>query len=674
MKYVSRLLFVLAVTWTSLVFAQEKLAYIDLVNQLTDLSYVATLPLPGETCSQWSSYDRKSTYDEKTGQYTGWDANGDGSGCIREENGQIVMAEMQGPGCIRRIWSARPEAGHVKIYLDGAKEPAVDLPFSGYFDGKNAPFNRSSLCYEASKGWNCFVPIPYRKSCKIVADKKWGSYFHFTYTTFPKGTAVPTFRRNLAARENAALDEANKRLAESGQAPAARNAQVETKETVLQPMSSAVVSVLEGPAAIVALRVKVDGLPATPDDRAVLRQLVLKIAWDGEGQPSVWSPLGDFFGTAPGANPYKTYVSGLTADGWWYSYWYMPYARRAAIELQNDSNAERKVTFEITRAPLVKPIERLMRFHAKWHVDTFLPTEPERAIDWTLLKTAGVGRFCGVMLHVWNPRGGWWGEGDEKFFVDGEKFPSTFGTGSEDYFGYAWCNPALFQRAFHAQTISEENAGHICVSRWQLADNIPFQKSFEGCIEKYFPKKRPTLYDSTVYWYLRAGGSDAYKPVPTTDRMIWPQPDIKHVEGAIEAESMKVLKKTAGKTHKQDMMERSGSWSGDAQLWWTDAQSMDRLELALEVKTAGRYRLVAQFTKAPDYGIVQCHVDGKKAGSPVDLYADSVIAAPEPAVLGEFTLDTRPHAIAIEIVGANAKAAKKYMVGIDYFKLEPAGK
>jgi hypothetical protein len=61
-------------------------------------------------------------------------------------------------------------------------------------------------------------------------------------------------------------------------------------------------------------------------------------------------------------------------------------------------------------------------------------TLPEdRWPDWTMIKTEGRGRFMGVMLHVWNPRGGWWGEGDEKFFVDGEKYPSTFGTGSEDY-------------------------------------------------------------------------------------------------------------------------------------------------------------------------------------------------------------------------------------------------
>ena len=59
----------------------------------------------------------------------------------------------------------------------------------------------------------------------------------------------------------------------------------------------------------------------------------------------------------------------------------------------------------------------------------------DRKPDWVILATQGRGQFCGVMLDVWNPRGGWWGEGDEKFFVDGEKFPSTIGTGSEDYFG-----------------------------------------------------------------------------------------------------------------------------------------------------------------------------------------------------------------------------------------------
>ena len=128
----------------------------------------------------------------------------------------------------------------------------------------------------------------------------------------------------------------------------------------------------------------------------------------------------------------------------------------------NDGKAPRNVSFEVVHAPLSQPIAQLGRFHAKWHRDAFLPQEPERWIDWPILKTEGAGRFVGVMLHVWNPRGGWWGEGDEKFFVDGEKFPSTFGTGSEDYFGYAWSSPRLFQHAYHNQTHNDgNNRGHV---------------------------------------------------------------------------------------------------------------------------------------------------------------------------------------------------------------------
>ena len=98
--------------------------------------------------------------------------------------------------------------------------------------------------------------------------------------------------------------------------------------------------------------------------------------------------------------------------------------------------------------------------------------------------------------------------------MDCEKFPSTFGTGSEDYFGYAWSSPALFQHAYHNQTISMNNKGHISVNRWHITDNVPFQRSYEGCIEKYYPNRRPCLYASTVYWYLAPDGKDPYQPVP----------------------------------------------------------------------------------------------------------------------------------------------------------------
>ena len=316
-----------------LALAGEKLTYPDLVRQLYDLEGLSMLPPAGERCAQWSSYDRKSVYDEATGKYAGWDANGDGRGIIREEDGLQVLAEMKGPGCIRRIWSARPEAGRVKIYLDGAAEPALDLPFKNYFDGETAPFNRSALVHVVAKGCNNYTPIPYAKSCRIVAEKGWGNYFQFNYTTFPEGTEVPTFRVPLSAEDSAALDKANMILLDGGRDPAGVRAGAETvkRDLDLAPGQAAVAAEIAGARAITALRARVDWPPET-DLITALRELAVRISWDGEATPSVWAPFGDFFGTAAGTNAYRSLPLGLTADGTWYCHWYMPFAKGARVE------------------------------------------------------------------------------------------------------------------------------------------------------------------------------------------------------------------------------------------------------------------------------------------------------------------------------------------------------
>jgi hypothetical protein len=647
--------------------AAETLTYVDLVSKLTDLEGLATLPARGETCAQCSSYDRASYYDAATGKYVGWDANGDGGGIIRKEGDSSVFAEMEGPGCIWRTWSALAQDGHVRIYLDGATEPAVDLPFDGYFNLKNAPFNYPGLVHDASSGRNCYVPIPYQKSCKIAADDKWGAYFQFTYTTFPKGTIVPTFKRDLSPDETAALGKASRFLTKSlGSDPVRRQ-----NETMLAPMVNAApgetvrVARISGPNAITCLRATINGKTYSEDQ---LRSVVLKIYWDGEKQPSVWAPLGDFFGTAPGLSEYKSLPMGVTTRDA-YSYWYMPFAKGAVVELTNESNTAFSSQFVIDYAPLGKPIDQLGRFHAKWHRDAFLPTEKERWVDWPILKTQGQGRFCGVALEVWNPRGGWWGEGDEKWFVDGEKFPSTIGTGSEDYFGYAWCNPHPFQNAYHNQTRNDNtnNASHVSVNRWQITDNIPFANSFEGCIEKYYANNRPTLYAAMAYWYLSADGKDPYKAVPVKDRVNWyVMPVVNKTPGVFEGESMKVLTKTAGNVEPQMLFEL---WSGGSQLWWTGGKPGDKLTLALPVAKAGKYELVMAFTKAIDYGIVRMSLDGVPIGKLLDFYNDGVIPT-GPVSFGIFDLDKGEHQLAAEIVGANEKAAKAYMFGLDYAQLK----
>jgi len=546
----NRSLFVLPwLMFVSSLVASESLSYIDLVNRLTDLERLAVLPRPGERCAQFSSYERDSRYDAATDQYLDWGGNPD-EDFVRKEGDRLVLAEMEGPGVIWHIWSARVKPGSVKMYLDDPDTPAVDLPFTGYFDGQHAPFNRSQLIHSAApdgplcSGLNIYVPIPYQKFCKITAEGLWADsgdhgHYYLYYSTFPKDTSVPTFRRDLAPDESAALDRVNQQLAHCGSDPVGPRLgeQTITKSVRVSPGDTKTVLRLDGTRAITALKVQL-ALPARPADRNVLRELALSIYWDRESQPAVWSPLGDFFGTAPGRNDYKSLPMGITEDGF-YSFWYMPFRDGARIELTNDGEQARTVDFTVTHAPLSRDIDKLGRFHVKWHRDAFNPQREDRWPDWTLLKTSGKGRFCGTMLHVWNPHGApctdprsqaaigpcWWGEGDEKFFVDGERFPSSFGTGTEDYFGYACGDPTLFSHAYHAQTLCGDNerqingfSGHVSLNRWHIMDNIPFQTSFEGALEKYYPNEFGTLYAATVYWYLAAGGDDPYPTVPVEQR------------------------------------------------------------------------------------------------------------------------------------------------------------
>ena len=652
--------------------AQESLTYADLVRRLTDLEQLAVLPLPGETCRQWSSWDRKSQYDAAAGKYVNWSANGDGTGVIRQEGDQVVMAEMEGPGCIWRTWSARAEDGHVKIYLDGGERPAVDLPFKSYFSGDTAPFNYRQLSYnlqdQGCKGQNLYFPIPYQKSCKIVADKGWGRYYQFVYTTFPKGTKVPTFSLSLAQEPAIAelLQETDRRLAEQSDQTVERSSQKSMEATIrISAGQREQLARIEGPRAITAIRVKGMRFKDREDEMAALRRLCLQITWDGQAGPAVWCPLGDFFGTAPGVNLYRTLPTGMTKDGF-YANWYMPFEKNALVELVNEDRVTREASIEIVHAPLARPFNKLGYFHCKWHRDTVTLPE-DRWPDWTLLRAEGRGRYCGVMLHVWNPQGGWWGEGDEKFFIDGEKYPSTFGTGSEDYFGYAWCDPHLFQRFSHAQTMTMQNRGHQSVLRWQIADSVPFQKSFEGCIEKYYKtEEKGTQYAATVVWYLAPGGGDPYGPVPVAQR------DGYYENKPLLAGGFKILNNPRGRLQTQTMNRPSyrGTWDQNDQLWWTGAKPGDKLELAMPVANSGKYRVKVVLTQARDYGIVQFYLDGQKAGSPIDLYNPRVTRI-GPIALGDFQLTAGDHPLAVEIVGANAKALPQYMFGLDQVLLEP---
>jgi len=143
------------------------------------------------------------------------------------------------------------------------------------------------------------------------------------------------------------------------------------------------------------------------------------------------------------------------------------------------------------------------------------------------------------------------------------------------------------------------------------------------------------------------------------------------VPGAIEGESMKLIGKTGGTVAGQSMASFSAdAWSGNDHLWWTGGKPGARIDLELPVAKAGRYDLEIVLTKARDYAVVQLTLDGEKLGGPLDLFN-----TPEVITTGVLSFATKDlkagtHRLGVQLVGANPKAVKAYMVGIDFVRLK----
>ncbi|MDF2699623.1 MAG: hypothetical protein K0Q49_1179 [Haloplasmataceae bacterium] len=660
------------------------LTYEDIVKRLYDLESLSIKPIIGEKSSQFSSYDRRSKYTTMFDEYSDWSVNGDWGGFIRKQpDGGLVIAEAKGPGYITRIWSAAPKTGHIKIYIDGASVPVFDDQFKNLFSLSTnlGVFNYSELNYVASQGNNFYIPITYNESIKVVLYNDWGSYYLLDYTTLPEQYSVESFKLPLSTTQIAALSKAQEFfINDLGTNPIQRTNETKiTNSYNIEASQREEIFNSNETNAITGIRIKVNNLTEPFEDWEALRELTISAYWDGEEKPSVWAPLGDFFGSAAGINTFKALPVGMQEDGWFYSYWYMPFETGAKIVIGNDGTKTRNLDVEITTAPLDQPINELMRFHAKWTRNTDQEAGNDRWPDSLILKTEGQGRFLGFMLHLYktdnrvDPNGGegayWWGEGDEKFFIDGEKFPSWFGTGTEDYFGYAWCDPSLFSRPFHSQPYNKGGVhaeGNRVNNRFQIIDNIPFQDSFEGYLEKYYSDefvKRATV----SYWYLDKNGTDDYEVKSLEERTNYYEyrPEVIALN---EGESIYIESVGAGIVETQDMTTFGTKWSNNLHLWWRGATVGDELKLYINVETTQTFTLKANLTTAGDYGNVQFYANNNVLGNVIDTYSSGVSATGE-ITLGQAELQAGLNVITVKIVGKNSQSTN-YMFGLDYLKVE----
>jgi len=246
----------------------------------------------------------------------------------------------------------------------------------------------------------------------------------------------------------------------------------------------------------------------TVDPRAY-RDCILRMYWDGEDTPSVEVPLGDLFcnGHARRCNIVSLPIN-VNPSGGFNSYWPMPFRKSAKITVENQRWEDiggffYQITYCLTDIP-----DDAAYFHAQWRRATSPRECPEHVI---LDGVKGKGQYVGTYLAWCQFSDGWWGEGEMKFFIDGDgEDPTICGTGTEDYFGGAWGFGETFTSPFLGYPLWEREPG--CVPkhglyRWHVMDPIRFDEDLKVSIQAlgWWPngKYEPLADDiaSVGYWY-----------------------------------------------------------------------------------------------------------------------------------------------------------------------------
>lgn len=264
-----------------------------------------------------------------------------------------------------------------------------------------------------------------------------------------------------------------------------------------------------------------------------LKRIVLRMYWDGEKTPSVETPIGDFFGLGLGQyHRWQSEMLSVGSDKSLNSFFPMPFRHHARITITNEG-AEAigalyyNVDYRTYSAPL--PADTIY-FHAEYRQaqpnhgwtnnwmgngDSLVNNmpNPEGKGNYVWMEAKGHGQYVGVTMSVLQNQDNWWGEGDDMFFIDGEKRPSIVGTGSEDYFLGAWDfggKPFSYQ-FYGAPVVGAELAGgRSSVYRFHLDSPIPFQKSFKATIEHGNANHRSDNFYSVAYWYQ----AEPHMPLP----------------------------------------------------------------------------------------------------------------------------------------------------------------
>lgn len=255
------------------------------------------------------------------------------------------------------------------------------------------------------------------------------------------------------------------------------------------------------------------------------RNLVMRMYWDGEANPSVESPVGDFFGQGWGEE--YSFISLPLAAAPTHgkalnSYFHMPFGHGARVEIENQS--EQRVNafyYYIDYEEYAGDNPAELRFHASWRRELTQPAIAAGEAEWGLIEPqgknttnknnyvfadiSGAGQFIGINYFVHNPGPMWYGEGDDMWMVDGEAWPgSLHGTGTEDFFNSSWCPNEIYMHPYfgYARIPGTMNwMGKTHCYRFFIEDPVYFTKSLHASIEHGHNNTLTLDLVTVAYWY-----------------------------------------------------------------------------------------------------------------------------------------------------------------------------
>jgi hypothetical protein len=475
-----------------------------LLNEMADRTEVARFPDESFRLINFSSYDRDSTSPDEDG----WFDNTDRYGVyirteVNEGRTEYVLLDHQAPGALVRSWMPWEKPGYpastsiMRVYIDGSSTPVIEGNPLELFDGTGFvpyPFAHPSLKSAVS-----FFPISYGKSCKITLDES-PFFYIFTCREYTTNTVVESFTmENYNASSNLTTQVGEALLDPTANLPVAN---VSWQGTIATN-ATAVLNLPAGTNAVYEFTVELG--TGLSDD--LMRALIVKAEFDG--QDTIWCPLSDFFGSGVGLHSFEGWYRTVETNGTLTCRWVMPYQTNATLSIENTYNVPVTLAMSAATEPWAWD-DRSMYFCAGWRIQNPVATRPYS--DWNYVTLMGGRGVCvGDSLTVYNPVDKWWGEGDHKIWVDGESFPSMFGTGTEDYYGYSYGAVGFYEHPFHAQvrcgtldkvtSASSGTLGYSTETRTRSLDTIPFTNSLQLDMEVWSWTDTNMEYAVATYWY-----------------------------------------------------------------------------------------------------------------------------------------------------------------------------